>query len=95
MNDLFKQQVYEVTRLILKAGYPHTVLLQKQLAIPIIPATLAMRWADVPKMFRQYRVISSSGKLSVPSFRERLEKKMLWCRKTGRLKILKYSFGIR
>jgi len=74
MDELFKQQVYEVVRLIPKGRISSYGAIAKAVGYPNHSRQVGRAMGNCPKDVPAHRVISSSGKLSVPSFRERLEK---------------------
>jgi len=74
MNDLFRQQVYEITRLIPKGRVSTYGAVARAVGYPNHSRQVGQAMGGCPKDVPAHRVISSTGKLSVPSFKERLEK---------------------
>ena len=74
MNELFKQQVYEITRLIPKGRVSTYGAVARAVGYPNHSRHVGQAMGGCPKDVPAHRVISSTGKLSVPSFKERLEK---------------------
>ena len=74
MNELFKQQVYEITKLIPEGRVSTYGAVAKAVGYPNHSRHVGNAMGGCPKDVPAHRVISSTGKLSVPSFRERLEK---------------------
>ena len=74
MNDLFRQQVYEITKLIPKGRVSTYGAVARAVGYPNHSRHVAQAMGGCPKDVPAHRVISSTGKLSVPSFKERLEK---------------------
>lgn len=74
MNDLFRQQVYEITRLIPKGRVSTYGAVARAVGYPNHSRHVGQAMGGCPKDVPAHRVISSTGKLSVPSFKERLEK---------------------
>jgi methylated-DNA-protein-cysteine methyltransferase-like protein len=83
MIPLFKEQVYEVTKLIPKGRVSTYGAIAKAVGYPN-----HSRHVGNPA----HRVISGSGKLSVPSFRERLEKEDVLVQENGKIKDFKKLF---
>ncbi len=74
MNDLFRQQVYEITKLIPKGRVSTYGAVARAVGYPNHSRHVGQAMGGCPKDVPAHRVISSTGKLSVPSFKERLEK---------------------
>ena len=74
MNDLFRQQVYEITKLIPKGRVSTYGAVARAVGYPNHSRQVGQAMGGCPKDVPAHRVISSTGKLSVPSFKERLEK---------------------
>jgi methylated-DNA-protein-cysteine methyltransferase-like protein len=74
MNDLFRQQVYEITRLIPKGRVSTYGAVARAVGYPNHSRHVGQAMGGCPKDVPAHRVISSTGKLSVPSFKERLER---------------------
>jgi methylated-DNA-protein-cysteine methyltransferase-like protein len=74
MNDLFRQQVYEITRLIPKGRVSTYGAVARAVGYPNHSRHVGQAMGGCPKDVPAHRVISSTGKLSVPSFKGRLER---------------------
>jgi len=92
MNDLFKQQVYEITRLIPKGRVSTYGAVAKAIGYPNHSRQVGNAMGGCPKDVPAHRVISSTGKLSVPSFKERLEKENVVVQENWRIKGFKTLF---
>lgn len=92
MNDLFKQQVYEVTKLIPKGRVSTYGTIAKAVGYPNHSRHVGNAMGNCPKDVPAHRVIRSSGKLSVPSFRERLEKENVVIQENWKIKDFKTLF---
>ena len=73
MNELFKQQVWEITKLIPKGRVSSYGAIAKAVGFPNHSRHVGKAMGGCPKDVPAHRVISSSGILSVPEFQERLE----------------------
>ena len=73
MNEIFKQQVWEITKLIPKGRVSTYGAIAKAVGFPNHSRHVGKAMGDCPKDVPAHRVISSSGVLSVPEFQERLE----------------------
>lgn len=73
MNNLFKQQVWEITKLIPKGRVSSYGAIAKAVGFPNHSRHVGKAMGGCPKDVPAHRVISSSGILSVPEFQERLE----------------------
>lgn len=73
MNELFKQQVWEITKLIPKGRVSSYGAIAKAVGFPNHSRHVGKAMGGCPKNVPAHRVISSSGILSVPEFQERLE----------------------
>lgn len=73
MDPIFKQQVYEITRLIPRGRISTYGAVAKAVGYPNHSRHVGRAMGGCPADVPAHRVISSSGKLSVPSFRKRLE----------------------
>lgn len=73
MNELFKQQVWEITKLIPKGRVSSYGAIAKAVGFPNHSRHVGKAMGGCPKEVPAHRVISSSGILSVPEFQERLE----------------------
>ncbi len=73
MNPLFQQQVWEITKLIPKGRVSTYGAIAKAVGFPNHSRHVGKAMCGCPKEVPVHRVISSSGKLSVPEFKERLE----------------------
>ena len=74
MNELFKQQIWEITKLIPKCRVSSYGAIAKAVGFPNHSRHVGKAMNGCPKDVPAHRVISSSGTLSVPEFQERLEK---------------------
>ncbi|WDF48468.1 MGMT family protein [Chryseobacterium sp. KACC 21268] len=92
MNDLFKQQVYEITKLIPKGRVSTYCALAKAVGYPNHSRHVGNAMGGCPADVPAHRVISSSGKLSVPAFRERLEKENVVVQDNWKIKDFKTLF---
>ena len=92
MDDLFKQQVYEITKLIPEGRVSTYGAVAKAIGYPNHSRHVGNAMGGCPKDVPAHRVISSTGKLSVPSFRERLEKENVIVRDNWRIKDFKTLF---
>lgn len=92
MNDLFKQQVYEITRLIPKGRVSTYGAVAKAIGYPNHSRHVGNAMGGCPADVPAHRVISSSGKLSVPAFRERLEKENVVVQENWKVKDFKTLF---
>ena len=86
MEELFRQQVYQVVRLIPEGRVSTYGVIAKAVGYPNHSRHVGNAMGDCPKDVPARRVISSSGKLSVPSFRERLEKEDVLVQENGKIK---------
>lgn len=92
MIPLFKEQVYEVTKLIPKGRVSTYGAIAKAVGYPNHSRHVGRAMGNCPKDVPAHRVISSSGKLSVPSFRERLENENVFVQENGQIKDFKKLF---
>jgi len=92
MNDLFKQQVYEITKLIPEGRVSTYGAVAKAVGYPNHSRHVGNAMGSCPKDVPAHRVISSTGKLSVPSFRERLEKENVIVQENWKIKDFKTLF---
>ena len=92
MIPLFKEQVYEVTKLIPKGRVSTYGAIAKAVGYPNHSRHVGNAMGVCPKDVPAHRVISSSGKLSVPSFRERLEKENVVVQDNWKIKDFKKLF---
>jgi len=92
MNDLFKQQVYEVTKLIPKGRVSTYGAIAKAIGYPNHSRHVGNAMGGCPSDVPAHRVISSSGKLSVASFKERLEKENVEVQVNWKIKDFKNLF---
>ena len=74
MNELFKKQVWEISKLIPKGRVTSYGAIAKAVGFPNHSRHVGKAMGGCPKDVPAHRVISSSGTLSVPEFQERLEK---------------------
>lgn len=73
MNELFKEQVWEITKLIPKGRVSSYGAIAKAVGFPNHSRHVGKAMGCCPKDVPAHRVIASSGVLSVPEFQERLE----------------------
>ena len=73
MNPLFQQQVWEITKLIPKGRISSYGAIAKAVGFPNHSRHVGKAMGGCPEDVPAYRVISSSGTLSVLEFQERLE----------------------
>ena len=92
MNDLFRQQVYEITRLIPKGRVSTYGAVARAVGYPNHSRHVGQAMGGCPKDVPAHRVISSTGKLSVPSFKERLEKENITIQDNWKLQDFKTLF---
>ncbi|MCG2793162.1 MAG: MGMT family protein [Weeksellaceae bacterium] len=92
MNDLFRQQVYEITKLIPLGRITTYGSLAKAIGFPNHSRHVGHAMGGCPKDVPAHRVISSTGTLSVPSFRERLEKENVTIQENLKVKDFKILF---
>jgi len=89
MEELFTQQVYQVVRLIPEGRVSTYGAIAKAVGYPNHSRQIGHA---IPKDVPAHRVISSSGKLSDPSFRERLENENVVVQENGQIKDFKKLF---
>lgn len=92
MDALFKQQVYEITRLIPRGRVSTYGAVAKAVGYPNHSRHVGNAMGGCPADVPAHRVISSSGKLSVPKFRRRLEEENIVVQDNGRIKDFKTLF---
>ena len=73
MNEVFKQQVWEITKLVPKGRVTSYGAIAKAVGFPNHSRHVGKAMGGCPKDVPAHRVISSSGTLSVLEFQERLE----------------------
>jgi methylated-DNA-protein-cysteine methyltransferase-like protein len=73
MDEIFKQQIYEITRLIPKGRVSTYGAIAKAVGYPNHSRHVGKAMGGCPADVPAHRVISSSGTLSVPEFQVRLE----------------------
>ncbi|GEN72984.1 hypothetical protein CLA01_30560 [Chryseobacterium lathyri] len=73
MDEIFKQQIYEITRLIPKGRVSSYGAIAKAVGYPNHSRHVGKAMGGCPEDVPAHRVISSSGVLSVPEFQKRLE----------------------
>lgn len=73
MNELFKKQVWEITKLVPKGRVTSYGAIAKAVGFPNHARHVGKAMGGCPKDVPAHRVISSSGNLSVPEFQTRLE----------------------
>ncbi|WP_262149130.1 MGMT family protein [Chryseobacterium foetidum] len=73
MNEIFKKQVWEISKLIPKGRVSSYGAIAKAVGFPNHSRHVGKAMGGCPKDVPAHRVISSSGTLSVPVFQERLE----------------------
>ena len=92
MEELFRHQVYQVVRLIPEGKISTYGAIAKAVGYPNHSRQVGHAMGVCPKDVPAHRVISSSGKLSVPSFRERLENENVVVQENGKIKDFKKLF---
>lgn len=73
MDEIFKQQVYEVAKLIPKGRVSTYGAIAKAVGYPNHSRHVGKAMGGCPEDVPAHRVISSSGTLSVPEFQKKLE----------------------
>ena len=73
MNQIFKEQVWEITKLIPKGRVSSYGAIAKAVGFPNHSRHVGKAMAGCPKDVPAHRVISSAGMLSVPEFQAKLE----------------------
>ncbi|WP_284464974.1 MGMT family protein [Chryseobacterium sp.] len=73
MDEIFKQQVYEVAKLIPKGRVSTYGAIAKAVGYPNHSRHVGKAMGGCPEDVPAHRVISSSGVLSVPEFQPKLE----------------------
>lgn len=73
MDEIFKKQVWEITKLVPKGRVTSYGAIAKAVGYPNHSRHVGKAMGGCPKDVPAHRVISSSGALSVPEFQERLE----------------------
>jgi len=73
MNEIFKQQVWEISKLIPRGRVSSYGAIAKAVGFPNHSRHVGKAMGGCPKDVPAHRVISGSGTLSVPEFQERLE----------------------
>lgn len=89
MNDLFIQQVYEITRLIPKGRVTTYGSIAKAIGYPNHSRHVGKAMGGCPKDVPAHRVVGAGGRLSVSSFRERLEKENVIIQDSGMIRDFK------
>jgi len=74
MDELFKQQVYEITRLIPKGRVTTYGTIAKAVGFPNHSRHVGKAMDGCPSDVPAHRVVGAGGRLSVPSFKIKLEK---------------------
>lgn len=73
MNDLFKKQVWEITKLIPNGRVSSYGAIAKAVGFPNHSRHVGKAMGGCPKDVPAHRVISSSGIISVPEFQVKLK----------------------
>lgn len=73
MDEIFKQQVWEITKLVPKGRVTSYGAIAKAVGFPNHSRHVGKAMGGCPKNVPAHRVISSSGTLSVPEFKAKLE----------------------
>lgn len=73
MNEIFKLQVWEITKLVPKGRVTSYGAIAKAVGFPNHSRHVGKAMGGCPKDVPAHRVISSSGILSVPDFQSKLE----------------------
>ncbi len=92
MNDLFKKQVYEITKLIPVGRVSTYGAIARAVGYPNHSRHVGNAMGGCPSDVPAHRVISSSGMLSVPSFSKKLEKENVVVLENGKIKDFKTLF---
>ena len=92
MNQQFKDQVFEIINMIPEGRVTTYGAIAKAVGYPNHSRHVGRAMGNCPKDVPAHRVISSSGKLSVPSFRERLENENVVVQENGQIKDFKKLF---
>ena len=74
MNEIFKKQVWEITKLVPKGKVTSYGAIAKAVGFPNHSRHVGKAIGGCPEDVPAHRVISSSGMLSVPEFQTKLEK---------------------
>lgn len=74
MNEIFKKQVWEITKLVPKGKVTSYGAIAKALGFPNHSRHVGKAMGGCPEDVPAHRVISSSGMLSIPDFQTKLEK---------------------
>ncbi|MXS70010.1 methylated-DNA--[protein]-cysteine S-methyltransferase [Flavobacteriaceae bacterium W22] len=74
MNEIFKKQVWQITKLVPKGRVTSYGAIAKAVGFPNHSRHVGKAMGGCPDDVPAHRVISSSGLLSVPEFQTRLEK---------------------
>ncbi len=74
MDELFKKQVWEISKHIPKGRISTYGAIAKSVGFPNHSRQVGKAMPGCPKDVPAHRVIASGGKLSVPEFQMRLEK---------------------
>ncbi len=74
MNEIFKKQVWEITKLVPKGKVTSYGAIAKAVGFPNHSRHVGKAMEGCPEDVPAHRVISSSGMLSVPEFQTKLEK---------------------
>jgi len=73
MNELFKHQVWEITKLVPRGKVTTYGAIARAVGFPNHSRHVGKAMGGCPEDVPAHRVISGSGKLSVPEFQKRLE----------------------
>lgn len=73
MNEIFKRQVWEITRLVPERRVTSYGAIAKAVGYPNHSRHVGKAMGGCPEDVPAHRVISGSGTLSVPEFQKRLE----------------------
>lgn len=73
MDEIFKKQVWEITKLIPKGKVSTYGAIAKAVGYPNHARHVGKAMGNCPRNVPAHRVIASSGKLSVPEFQKKLE----------------------
>ncbi|WP_312345644.1 MGMT family protein [Chryseobacterium binzhouense] len=74
MNEIFKKQVWQITKLVPKGRVTSYGAIAKAVGFPNHSRHVGKAMGGCPDDVPAHRVISSTGLLSVPEFQTRLEK---------------------
>lgn len=77
MNEIFKEQVWEITKMIPKGRVTTYGSIAKAVGFPNHSRHVGKAMGGCPKDVPAHRVVGSCGHLSVPEFQQKLEEEGL------------------